>query len=380
MLFQLRRSIQSLFVTFLCAALFFTSFLAYTPSASALVMNNAGDYVKGGPAYPIWQVVDSDPAGLNCRTIDPTGPVFLDRNDIDIPPQPDISKWAILKTFKPGEKLIGSSGNRVLAPIQIDDNRGKSWIVLRLDGKQGDCLVRANSQFVRPLLPPEFDGWRCQCRAKDCGSRQHPNSTTLDQSQRLDPSSPDYSCGPTLSELPSVPNLEQLYQPILKDLQMTGIPLRLPTYVPAYRPLPKGTPPTAPTGSERSLRAISRRNTSDHYFVMLAYSDDCSGASVCRFGVLGAERLTKETRSIDEQYASVLNGQGGKRSPEPAAAVVLSKGIKGRFIPWVCGANCTDAFVIWEEGGYRYTVGRKVGDRNALVTMASSAIESSIGR
>jgi hypothetical protein len=377
MLFQSWRSFRSLFVTLVCTTLFFTSLL-YAPPASALATNPGGDYVGDlqVPSYPRWRVVDPDPDGLKCRTVDPSR--RLDFNLIGRSPK--ISKWAVLKIFKSGSELQGMAGNMGNLPVKIDDDRGKPWIAIMVNEQEGECLVRANSQFVRPLLPANSDGWRCQCRAKDCGSREHPNSSTVDKSELLDPSSPNYSCRPILSELPSVPNLEQLYQPILKDLQMTGIPLRLPTYVPGYRPLPKGSPPIVPTGSERSLLAISRRNTPDRYFVMFAYSEDCSGASVCRFGVLGAERLTKETPSIDEQYASGLDSRGGKRSPEPAGSVVLSKGIKGRFIPWVCGANCTDAFVVWEEGGYRYMVGRKVGDRDALVKMASSAIDSAIGR
>ena len=56
--------------------------------------------------------------------------------------------------------------------------------------------------------------------------------------------------------------------------------------------------------------------------------------------------------------------------------VGLSRGIQGWFIPWLCGANCNDAKVVWEEHIYRYSMGIKLGDRASLVKMANSAIEA----
>jgi hypothetical protein len=192
---HLNRLLRSLLTALLCATLFFTSSLAYAPAAAALAMNPAGDYVqeKGsrGTMYPKWQVVDTDPKGLNCRTIDPAFSI-----DIDVS-HPNVSQWPVQQTFKSGAKLQGVGGNNGNVPVSVEDNRGNPWIAIDSNNdRQADCLVRANSQFVRPLLPAGRDGWRCRCRAKDCGSREHPNSFTVEKTEKLDPSSPDYGCSP----------------------------------------------------------------------------------------------------------------------------------------------------------------------------------------
>jgi hypothetical protein len=382
------RLLRSLLTTFICAVLFFTSSLSYAPPASALTTNPAGDYVKAESpqrVYPRWQVVDTDPEGLNCRALDSTGGPL----NLDLPlDQRDISSWPVTKTFPTGAEMSGVSGRDGYSPIQIEDNQGKSWIAINQDNRGGQCLVRANSQYVRPLMTFGSDGWRCRCRANDCGSREHPNSFTVDKTEKLDPSSPDYSCSLILPEIPSVSNLEKLYQPFLKDLQLTGIPLRLPTYVPvtvraslqSTDPNLSLTDPKSPT-TPQQLYSTSNGNTSNRYGVTLSFRKDCT-SSMCDLNSFWGERLTKETPSIDEQYADTINYKGSARSPEPAASVVLSKGIKGKFVPWVCGVNCTSAvsLVAWDEGGYRYSVSRKMGDRFELVRMANSAIDSAIGK
>jgi hypothetical protein len=349
-------------------------------------MNPAGDYVKAESpqrVYPRWQVVDTDPEGLNCRALNSTSGSL----NLDLPlDQRDISNWPVTKTFPTGAEMSGVSGRDGYSPIQIEDNQGKSWIAI--DNRGGQCLVRANSQYVRPLMTFGSDGWRCRCRASDCGSREHPNSFTADKTRKLDPSSPNYSCSLILPQIPSVPNLEMLYQPFLKDLQLTGIPLRLPTYVPvtveaslqSTDPKLSLTDPKSPT-TPRQLYSTSLGNNANHYGITLSSRKDCT-SSMCVFGSFGGDRLIEESRSIDVQYASIVNYKGSSRSPEPAESVVLSNGIKGKFIPWVCGVNCTSAFalVVWDEGSYRYNVSRKMGDRFELVKMANSAIDSAIGK
>jgi hypothetical protein len=260
------RSLRPLFTTILCAILFFTSSLSYTPFASALAMNTAGDYVREAQSigYPQWKVVDSDPKGLKCRTIDSTRPIFLDRQDINVQ-NPDISKWDVLRTFKTGVVLEGLAGNRVLPPIQIDDSRGKPWIVIRLDGAQGDCLVRANSQFVRPLLPAGSDGWRCRCRAKDCGSRQNPNSFTVEKIREIDPSSSDYGCEPIMPEISSNFGLEE---------NMPYAKARQKLIDQGWTPNVKGTPPNL---RNQTVKALFKQGYKE--------VKDCSGTGLgpCRF-------------------------------------------------------------------------------------------------
>jgi hypothetical protein len=182
--------------------------------------------------------------------------------------------------------------------------------------------------------------------------------------------------------VPLIPNLDRLYQPILTDLQMTGIPLRLPIEVPATTTLRSRDPKTTAETFKMPVYVHLNEDTPNGYVITLGYSDTCDGGNSCRLGTLSAQRLTKGTPAIDEQYAFMKPGAKfkGKRSQEVMAPVQLANGIKGQFIPWLCGANCNDAKVVWDQDGYRYFVGIKVGDKDALTLMANSAITSTIGQ
>jgi hypothetical protein len=182
--------------------------------------------------------------------------------------------------------------------------------------------------------------------------------------------------------VPLIPNLDRLYQPILTDLQMTGIPLRLPIEVPATTTIRSQDPKATAETLKMPVYVNLNEDTPNGYTITLGYSDTCDGGNSCRIGTLSAQRLTKGTPAIDEQYAFMKPGAKfkGKRSQEPMAAVQLANGIKGQFVPWICGANCNDAKVVWDQAGYRYFVGIKVGDQSALVHMANSAITSTIGQ
>lgn len=111
------------------------------------------------------------------------------------------------------------------------------------------------------------------------------------------------------------------------------------------------------------------------YQVTLGYTPDCSGGNACRLGTLSGG--IKPRQSLEDTYAFMRDPNfKGRRSQEVMAPVNLSRGIQGWFIPWLCGANCNDAKVVWEENIYRYSMGIKLGDRASLVKMANSAIEA----
>ena len=176
---------------------------------------------------------------------------------------------------------------------------------------------------------------------------------------------------PTIEE--GILNPDALFKPSLTDLQMTGIPLRLPTYIPKIGQRlkdPKVKPETLP------LYGHLDQATPNRYQVTIGHTSTCEGGNVCRLGTIAATRLTKGTPSISEEYASRKDPKSqGKKSQELMSSVQLSNGISGTFVPWVCGSSCTDAEVVWDEAGYRYSVGIKVGDRASLVEMANSAIQ-----
>jgi hypothetical protein len=180
---------------------------------------------------------------------------------------------------------------------------------------------------------------------------------------------------------PGVPDMATDYQPLLVRLQMTGIPLRLPTYVPATAAIRNADPQETAATRKLPVYAHLDTDTPNGYAITLGYTETCDGGNTCRLGSLVADRITNGTPPIDEQYGFMKPNAGfkGVRSAEVMTSVDLSQGIKGQFIPWICGASCNDAKVVWNEGGYRYSVGIKVGDKAELVAMANSAIASVTG-
>lgn len=155
--------------------------------------------------------------------------------------------------------------------------------------------------------------------------------------------------------------------------QASDIPMLLPTIMPEdvlREPEPGQTQPFFVSTDVIDV---------DRYEVNLDAMAGCEGAGYCTLGLLGAERITPETLSVDELYAYYLDPefQPVRRSEEPIAEVELAGGITGTFIPWVCGANCSTAKVYWVQSGIRYVVGiRGPVDQATVVEIANSMIEN----
>lgn len=173
---------------------------------------------------------------------------------------------------------------------------------------------------------------------------------------------------------PGVPDAANLFKPVLVELQMTGIPLRLPTYIPSSGQRLKN-PRTEADARRLRVYAVVDQATPNGYDVVLGYSPTCTGGNVCRLGTVAGTRKTAGTPAIEDAYAFMKDPAfKGRRSKQPMAKVQLANQIEGVFVPWICGANCNDAQVVWDENDVRYSVGIKVGDRESLVAMANSAI------
>ena len=171
-----------------------------------------------------------------------------------------------------------------------------------------------------------------------------------------------------------IPNPAALFKPNLIELQMTGIPLRLPNYIPEIGQRLKDD---NSRNQRLSVYAHLDEATANRYEITIGHSPTCTGGNVCRLGTIAATRITKGTPSIVEQYAFMKDPKFlGRRSKEPMSSVKLNQNLTGTFVPWICGANCNDAKVVWDEGQYRYSVGLKVGDRDSLIQMANSSIPS----
>jgi hypothetical protein len=159
-------------------------------------------------------------------------------------------------------------------------------------------------------------------------------------------------------------DLSPFLDPLRKSLETTGVPLRLPTktFVSGDKPL--------------QVFLDSGHPNANGYDISIGYRKGCDFANSCRIGTVEARKLNASSPSLDKAHPPEpdVNGVVRHRSDEAPVAVQLSGDIQGYFFPWVCGASCNDAQVYWDENGYRYAVGIKVGNKNKLIEMANSAI------
>jgi hypothetical protein len=109
--------------------------------------NEQGDYQRTSHRY--WQVVDSDPNGLNCRMSSYSIREIEDPGSkIDL----DIDNWPVVGNFKKGQKFeiyLGPSGSGVLY-----DEQNQPWFfVEKTDGggAPSNCFVRAHSSLIKPV-------------------------------------------------------------------------------------------------------------------------------------------------------------------------------------------------------------------------------------
>jgi hypothetical protein len=158
--------------------------------------------------------------------------------------------------------------------------------------------------------------------------------------------SPRHFAGEAISQTIAEPRYHRVFQPLLARLRAgTKIPIRLPQEIPD-------------AGNSPLYAALNEINP-ERYSIELAFAPDCHGATVCRFGEVSGEKKTPQTPALSGQK------------------LTLTRGITGYFTPAVCGANCSDATLIWQQDGIRYTIALKAGRRESLQRMAESAIASS---
>jgi hypothetical protein len=159
-------------------------------------------------------------------------------------------------------------------------------------------------------------------------------------------------------------DLAPVVAPLRVSLEPNGVPLRLPT-----KTFVSGTKPL-------QVYLDSGNPSANGYDISIGYRKGCDFANSCRIGSVEARRLSDRSPSLGKAHPPEpdVNGVVRHRSDEEAGSVSLAGGIQGYFVPWVCGASCNDAQVYWDENGFRYAVGIKVGNKNSLIQMANSAI------
>jgi hypothetical protein len=113
-------------------------------------------------------------------------------------------------------------------------------------------------------------------------------------------------------------------------------------------------PSSIPIDIDRKIYSIIEVSNPSKYKVMLAFTESCNGGNACRIGTLSGE-------DVSQNYIPK-----GKLVP-------LSDGRSGYFVDSHCGANCSDAKLIWEQEGVRYIFALKAGRLENLLNMANSS-------
>ena len=137
--------------------------------------------------------------------------------------------------------------------------------------------------------------------------------------------------------------------------EKTAVPIRIPTEVPGL-------------DAETDLYAIVGSANETGYTVVLGATPDCEGQHVCSYGTLIGTTLP--LIKIDDY------GFTDRRRTR----VRLRNGISGYFYDTVCGAYCSDSWVVWTEGKYRYIIGLKAEKQSNMIKVANSAIRAGTDR
>jgi hypothetical protein len=148
---------------------------------------------------------------------------------------------------------------------------------------------------------------------------------------------------PVPTPLPAI-KANPVFQSVVPQIRKTTkIPVLLPKEIPAAQ-------------GELKLYATVQAATPQKYGVLLGYIPNCNGGTACRYGEITGEAVTTKTPLIT-----------GK-------AIFLRQGVTAYFSPTKCGANCSDAVVMWRQKGIQYSVGIKAAQQADVVKMANSLI------
>ena len=123
----------------------------------------------------------------------------------------------------------------------------------------------------------------------------------------------------------------------------TKVPLWLPHYIPESE-------------GDIPLYAQVETVTAKSYSILLGFDPECNGGTACRLGSVSGEKINSQNK--------ILKGK----------KITFSRKRQGYFVDAICGANCSDSTLSWQEKGYLYQVAIKAGDLKTLVKMANSTI------
>lgn len=140
----------------------------------------------------------------------------------------------------------------------------------------------------------------------------------------------------------------QTFNPVFKPIipilkKKTRVPLWLPNYIPE-------------SDGEIPLYAQLETVTTKSYSILLGFDPECNGGTACRLGSASGEMINSKNRIL----------KGNK--------ITLSRKRQGYFVDAICGANCSDSTLSWQDKGYLYKLTIKAGDLKTLVKMANSTV------
>lgn len=104
-----------------------------------------GNYLR--TSHRRWIVVDPDPAGLNCRWSDAVPDEWYSPA-AQYPPM-NVNTWPVVQQFPTNTEFLANITPAGFA-IMYDENENP-WLKVSLDEQDEICLVRAHSDYVKPL-------------------------------------------------------------------------------------------------------------------------------------------------------------------------------------------------------------------------------------
>lgn len=108
--------------------------------------NGDGDY-RGNISYRTWITMDTDPNGLNCRWSSEMPEDWVDPRAVY--PRRNIIEWTVIRRFTQNTLLVANNDPAGFVILRDEDN--KPWLKVQIGSSNQICLVRANSNFIRPF-------------------------------------------------------------------------------------------------------------------------------------------------------------------------------------------------------------------------------------
>lgn len=123
--------------------------LAWSGSALSipgLPVAQADEFIKS--SHKFWLVIDASPGGISCRWSEEMPKQWYAAQSVW--PRMNIWDWPVIRTFTYGLVLVANQ--TPAGYVLLADDRGDSWLKVRIGDRDEICLVRAKPSLVMPLV------------------------------------------------------------------------------------------------------------------------------------------------------------------------------------------------------------------------------------